>query len=73
MEGGEQGGGDDVRERALVLLGGPIQFIGADGFEFVELGVEDAQVQVVAQVDPGDNEEAEVGPDKGMIEVVEGF
>jgi hypothetical protein len=62
-----------VRERRFVLLGCPVKDVGANGLEFVELGPEDAEVEVVAQVDPGADEETEVGADEGVVEVIEGF
>lgn len=58
---------------ALVLLGLPIELEGSDGAEFGEGRVEDGQIDVVAQVDPHEDEEAKVGADDGGVEVVECF
>ena len=52
MERREEGGGDVVRDPALVLLCLPVKLVGPDGLEFVEFGVDDAEVEVVTQVDP---------------------
>ena len=41
--------------------------------EFGDGGPEDAKVEVVAEVDPDGNEEAEVGADDDGVEVVECF
>jgi hypothetical protein len=62
-----------VRDPALVLFGFPVEFVGADGFEFVEFGPEDFEVEVMAEVDPCGDEEGKVGTDEGVVEVVEGF
>lgn len=62
-----------MRQSALVLLGLPDDAVGADGLEFVPFGEKDAEVEVVAHVDPDDDEEAEVGADEGMVDVVQGL
>lgn len=62
-----------MREVALVLACGPVELIGTDSLELGELRVEDLEVKVVAQVDPGAHEEGEVGSDEGVVEVIEDF
>lgn len=70
METAEQSSSDVVREVALVLFCFPVELVGADGLELEEEGEEDAEVEVVAHVDPNDSEEAEVGADEGVVNVV---
>jgi hypothetical protein len=64
LQTGQQCKADDLRNPALVLLGFPVEFKGADGFELVEDGEEDLEVEVVAQIGPDAHEEEEVGPDE---------
>lgn len=59
-----------MREGRLILLGLPDQLVRTNGFELVELGDQDLDVEVVAQVDPGEDEDAEVGADKRVVDVV---
>ncbi len=73
LQRGEQAEDDDLREPALVLARLPVDLEGADGLELGQDGVEDAQVDVVAEVGPDEDEEAEVGPAVDGVEVVEGF
>jgi hypothetical protein len=73
LETSEEGERDDLRERALVLLCFPVELEGTDGLEFGEDGVEDAQVDVVAEVAPDAHEDEKVGPGDGRVEVVEDF
>ncbi len=69
----EQDGRDPVRERTFVLFGFPVEFVGPDGFEFIELRPEYSQVEVMAKVDPCEDKEGEIGADEGVVEVIEGF
>jgi hypothetical protein len=62
-----------VRDPAFVLFGFPVEFVGADSFEFIEFGPEYFEVEVMAEVDPCEDEEGEVRADEGVVEVVEGF
>lgn len=62
-----------MRELALILLRHPVQFVGTHRLELVEFRPEDFQVEVVAEVDPGGDEEGEVGSDQGVVYVVEGL
>lgn len=55
------------------MFGCPIQLIWADSLKLVELRIEDTEVQVVAKINPGKDEEAEVWPNEWMVQVVEGF
>jgi len=41
--------------------------------EFRDGGPEDAEVEVVAEVDPDDNEEAKVGTNDDRVKVIEGL
>lgn len=52
----QQGEGDDEADPALVLLRLPVELVGADGLELGEERPDDAQVDVVAQVDPDGRE-----------------
>ena len=54
-------------------MGFPIKLEGADGAEGGENGVNDAEVDVVAEVDPDANEHGKIGDDNGGGEVIEGF
>lgn len=73
LERGQQGGGDVLADPALVLLCLPVELEGADGPELGEQRPEDAQVEVVAQVNPGEHEKPKVGPDEPVVDVVEGL
>lgn len=57
----------------LVLFRLPVQFIGTNSLELVELGEEDEYIEVVTQVYPDENKKGEVRSDKRMVEIVEGF
>ena len=71
LQGGQQHQRDVERDPALVLAALPVELVGADRLELSEERIEDAQVQVVPQVDPHAHEEAEVRTHEGGIEVVE--
>lgn len=73
LQASQQDESDDLADPALVLLRVPVEDVGADGGEFGEGGVQDAEVEVVAQVDPDADEEGEVGDDDGGVDVVEAF
>lgn len=73
MQAAQQAEGDPLCKRGLVLLGLPIELERAYGAEIGEGRVEEDQVDVVAQVDPDEDEEAEVGSDDGGVEVIECF
>ena len=65
-----------MADPAFVLLGVPVEGEGADGgegAEGVDDGVQDEDVEVVAQVDPDADKEGEVGDRDGGGDVVEGF
>ncbi len=51
----------------------PIEVKRADGAEFRDGGPEDAEVDVVAEVDPHGDEEAETGTDDYRVHIVERF
>lgn len=74
-----------MRDPALVLLGLPVEVVGADGGEFAgrdggegevagrEQGLDDDEVEVVPAVGPDDEEAGEVdGGDEG-VDVIEEF
>lgn len=71
LERGEQGSGDVLAEAALVLLGLPVELKGPNSLKLGEQGPEDLDVDVVTEVDPGGDEDEEVGDDEGVVEVVE--
>ena len=58
-----------MADPAFVLLGHPIEGVGADGAEFGQRGVQDDEVEIVAAVDPYADEEGEVGDGDGGVEV----
>ena len=64
---------DVLADPALVLLGLPVEFEGADGAEGGEDGPEDDKVDVVAEVGPHEDEEGKVWDYDGGGDVVEGF
>ena len=70
LQTADEHGRDPVRDVALVLLRLPVELVRADGLELVELGVEDAQIDVVTQVYPNEDEECEEWPYNGVIEIV---
>ena len=73
METGQESCRDVERKVAFVLLSLPVKTVGSDGLELVELGPENTEVQIVSKINPGTNEEPEIGAYEGMVEVVEGF
>lgn len=62
-----------MAEAGFVLLAGPVEFEGAEGLELGDGRVEDYEVDVVAEVGPDGDEEAEIGDCDGGVQVVEGF
>lgn len=64
---------DDIRNPAFILLRFPVEVVGAYGAELGQQRPEDAQVQVVAEVDPGSDVEGVEGDDEVRVDVVEGF
>lgn len=73
LQAGQQDQGDVLREPALELLARPVQLEGPDGAELGEERVEDAQVEVVAHVDPHRHEDGKVGHLQRAVDVVEGL
>ena len=75
LQGTQQRERDDEGERALELARLPVGagLVGADRLELGEEAKEDAQVEVVAQVDPHAHEEEVVRARQDVVEVVEGF
>lgn len=71
LKGAEQSERDDEGEAALVLLSLPVELVRADGLELGEQTPNDAQVEVVAQVDPHTHEGEVVGAGERVVEVVE--
>lgn len=62
-----------MREGALVLLCFPVEVEGTNGGEGRGDAVQDDEVDVVAEVDPDGDEQAEVGGYQGGIYVGEGL
>lgn len=54
-------------ERAFVLLGLPVEVEGANGAELGEGCIENGKVDVVAEVNPDQDKEAEIGADDGGV------
>lgn len=73
LQRGQQRKGDDVGDPALVLLRLPVELVGPNGAEFGEDGVEDAQVDVVAEVDPDEDVCDVDGDDERAVDVMERF
>lgn len=71
LQGGEQDNSNVLRDPALVLLGGPVELKGADSAELGKEGVDDAQVEVMAHVDPDGHEEGKVRALERAVDVVE--
>lgn len=71
LEGGEQSGGDDLAQAALVLLRLPVQLKGTDSLELGQQRPDDLEVEVVAEVDPSHHEDAKVRAHQGGVDVVE--
>lgn len=71
LEGGQQGDGDVLADPALVLARLPVELEGADGPVLGDQRPEDAEVEVVSQVDPGAHEHDHVGSDEGVVDVIE--
>ena len=72
LQHGQEAEGDGLRNPALVLLGLPVEDVGADGGKFAvgEEGVEDFEVEEVAGVGPDADEGDEVGDCEARVEVV---
>ena len=62
-----------MAQAGFILLAGPVEFERAEGLELCEGRVEDDEVDIVAEVGPDGDEEAEVGDCDGGGDVVEGF
>lgn len=73
LQAGEQRHGDVVGNPALVLLRLPVELVRPNRLELVESGPEDAEVEIVAQVEPDEDEECEIRSHQGVIQVVEDF
>jgi hypothetical protein len=59
-----------MRGETFELFIFPVEDIRTNGFEFIEPGDEYHDIEVVAQVDPGDHEEDEVRSYERMIYIV---
>lgn len=73
LQTGQQDKGDDLTDPAFVLLGLPVELVGANGAEFGQHGPEDLQVEEMAEVDPHKDEGAKVWYSDDGVQVVEGF
>ena len=62
-----------MTDPAFVLLGVPVELEGTNGAEGGEGGVDDDEIDVVPEVDPDADEEAEPREDERGVQVVEGF
>ena len=52
------------------MLGRPIELVGSDSFENGKCGVKDAQIDVVAEVNPDADEKGEERNGEWRVEVV---
>ena len=68
---GEQPTCDHKGKRALKLLAGPVHLVGSNGLELREEAVDDAQVEVVAEVNPHAHKYKVEGTHEGAVDVVE--
>lgn len=59
-----------MREGTLKLSYGPVELVGANSLEFVELGPEDSKVEVMTKIDPHENEQGKVWAYERVVEVV---
>lgn len=59
-----------MRDPTFELTSCPIEIVGADSLEFIELGPEDSKVEVMAKIDPNANEEGKVWGDEWVVEVI---
>lgn len=71
LEGNEKSGADDLAQLAFVLFGYPVKLKGANGLHLCEYGVDDPDIDEMAEVDPGTHEDAIKGGDPGVVEIVE--
>ncbi len=60
-------------ERAFVLPRFPVEVEGADSAELGEGCIEDDYVDVVAEINPDDDEEAEIRANDGGVQIIECF
>ena len=70
LQTAQEGAADPKGEVALVDAGFPVELVDADRLELGEEAEEDADVEVVAHVDPYHAEEGVVGADEPVVEVV---
>lgn len=73
LQTGKQRKGNDLTNPTFILLGLPIQFIGADGAKLCEDGPENFQVDDMAHVDPNGHKERNVWSDEHRVQVIEQF
>lgn len=73
LEAGQEGKGDPLGAGEFIDLPLPVEVPGTEGAEGGEDGVEDAEVDVVAHVDPDADEGDKPGHGDGRVDVVEGF
>ena len=73
LKTGKKREGDVLADPAFVLLGLPVQFERTHRPEFCQGCPEDAEIDVMSQVDPHAGEEREVWSDDYRVEVVERF
>ncbi len=62
-----------MRDPALELSHCPVELVGADSLELIELGPEDSKVKVMAKINPHKNEEGKIWANKRVVEVIQGF
>ncbi len=73
LQEGQQDQRDDEGDGGLELLAGPVKLVGPDRLVLVKEAVDDAQVEVVAQVGPYADEQGEVGALHRAIDVIKAF
>ena len=59
-----------MSQTAFVLLGFPVEIKGADGGKGGEGGVDDAEINVMTEVDPDGHEDGEVRDGDGGLDVM---
>jgi hypothetical protein len=73
LEAGQQRKGDDLAEQAFVLLRLPVELVWSHSLELGQDCVEDAEIDIVSQVDPDPNKHAKIWTDYDRVYIVKGF
>jgi len=58
-----------VRDPAFELFSFPVQLIRPNSLELIKFGIQDSEVEVMAEVTPRNNEESKIWAHKRVVEV----